>query len=87
MKYFHNNIDGVHSCSFEDVDFRTVYMDCCLQWDLPSSCAVIIRATDPEGLITEHSYKSVSAAKKKLHQLKELGCEVLLCDQESIVHI
>jgi hypothetical protein len=58
-------------------------------WELPSSIACIIRASDLEtGKVTEYVYQKRSAAQRKVNQLINTpNVEFVVADHESIHHL
>ncbi|MDA7436678.1 hypothetical protein N8654_03220 [Synechococcus sp. AH-601-B19] len=84
--YFPNNIDAVMETEYDPVDVDVVMDNSLHLWDIPSSVAVIMRATNKKtGKIEEYSYSSVYHAKKKIQKLMMSGnYDLLLADDESI---
>lgn len=58
-------------------------------WELPSSVACIIRETNRKtGVVQEHVYSRMYAARKKVLQLiNEPDIEIAVCDHEAIHHL
>lgn len=84
--YFPNNIEAVMETDYEPVDVDIVMDNSLHLWDIPSSVAVIMRATNKKtGKIEEYSYQSMHHAKKKVHKLMMTGhYDLLLANDESI---
>ena len=84
--YFPNNIEGVMETEYVPVDVDVVMDNSLHLWDIPSSVAVIMRATNKRtGKVEEYSYSSMYHAKKKVHKLMMSGhYDLLLADDDSI---
>ena len=84
--YFPNNIEGVMETEYDPVAVDVVMENSLHLWDIPSSVAVIMRATNKKtGKIEEYSYQSMHHAKKKVHKLMMTGhYDLLLANDESI---
>ena len=84
--YFPNNIEGVMETEYDPVDVDIVMDNSLNLWDIPSSIAVIMRATNKRtGKIEEYSYQSMHHAKQKVHKLLMTGnYDLLIANDESI---
>lgn len=89
--YLPNNWEGIKEIPeeyFPSPTFEEV-MDKFMHWELPTSVACIIRATDRKTKrITEHRYLKNHAAQAKFNQLlNKGGSDLLVMEQEDIHYV
>ena len=87
MSYFHNDLRRIKDSHFLPVAAEAVFTDLVYSWELPSSCCCMIRATAPDGKVSEFIYKRKDHAAKRLEKLLDDDYQITVAGHDHIIQL